>query len=125
MKLINNTFFLLLIFVTIVCSAQEQMIEKITIKGTKKTKVNELKKILSFKENTVLDSIQLNENLIRLKRLPAISHAYYEVVRLPAGQRPYEKNAAYRQKAARGHQGFRGQQSSQYAGFQRLHSYGL
>lgn len=82
MKLIKNTFFLLLIFVTVVCSAQEQVIEKITIKGSKKTKVNELKKILPFKENSVLDSIQLNEGIIRLKRLPAISHAYYEVVRL-------------------------------------------
>ena len=38
-----------------------------------------LKRILSIKKDGILDSISLEKDIIQLKRLPAISHAYYEV----------------------------------------------
>lgn len=59
--------------------SQENKIEEITIKGAKKTKIYELKKLLASKKGKVLDSVLLSDDIARLKRLPAISHAYYQV----------------------------------------------
>ncbi|MDE1205674.1 POTRA domain-containing protein [Tenacibaculum larymnensis] len=58
--------------------SQEKRIEKITFSGVKKTKKHVLRRILSSKENNVLDSIVLKNDMTRLKRLPAISNAYFK-----------------------------------------------
>lgn len=58
--------------------SQERRIEKITFSGAKKTKKHVLRRILSSKENNVLDSIVLKNDITRLKRLPAISNAYFK-----------------------------------------------
>ncbi len=67
----------------IVCScnlfSQNKMIQQLTIKGARKTKVSEIKKIIESKIDTKLDSVILQNDVIRLKRLPAISHAYFQV----------------------------------------------
>ncbi len=59
--------------------AQEQIIYDIKVRGAKKTKPWFIKKILTSKSGQVLDSIKLKKDIARLKRLPAISHAYFQV----------------------------------------------
>ncbi|MGB0892272.1 MAG: outer membrane protein assembly factor [Flavobacteriaceae bacterium] len=59
--------------------SQEQFVVDVKIRGAKKTKVSEIKKIIETKNNVILDSIILKNDIIRLKRLPAISHAYFQV----------------------------------------------
>ncbi|MFY9243350.1 MAG: POTRA domain-containing protein [Polaribacter sp.] len=59
--------------------SQENSINNIEIEGTKKTKKVFLKSLLSFKKGDVLDSTSLDNDIVLLKRLPAISNAYYNV----------------------------------------------
>ena len=59
--------------------SQETEISSITIKGAKKTKNFFIKSLLTAKVGQVLDSTSLDNDIILLKRLPAISHAYYQV----------------------------------------------
>ncbi len=61
------------------CFSQEKDVVSLEIIGLKKTKASFLNKIIEVKQNRVLDSVQLDEDMIRLKRLPGISHAYYQV----------------------------------------------
>lgn len=70
--------FLFLLFSTSFFS-QDKIITDIQIIGTTKTKVSFLKKLLSTKIATVLDSTSIGNDVIFLKRLPAISHAYYQI----------------------------------------------
>lgn len=56
------------------------MILEIKIKGAKKTKPIFIKSLLSTKKNQVLDSASLDKDIILLKRLPAIGHAYYQIL---------------------------------------------
>jgi len=56
------------------------------IRGVKKTKPSFLNKIIELKQNRVLDSVQLDQDMIRLKRLPGISHAYYQVFLTDTGE---------------------------------------
>ncbi|PQJ79516.1 outer membrane protein assembly factor [Polaribacter porphyrae] len=69
-------FFFLLIFQSY---SQEKVIYDIKIKGAEKTKTTFIKKLLMSKKSGALDSITLNKDIIQLKRLPAIAHAYYQV----------------------------------------------
>lgn len=59
--------------------SQENFIVDVKIRGAKKTKISVIKKIIESKKNTVLDSTLLTTDVIRLKRLPAVSHAYFQV----------------------------------------------
>ncbi|WP_439131773.1 outer membrane protein assembly factor [Polaribacter sp.] len=59
--------------------SQNHKITSITIKGAEKTKVSYLKSLLTTKVGQAIDSITLENDIIFLKRLPAISHAYYQV----------------------------------------------
>ncbi|MBW1295425.1 POTRA domain-containing protein [Aquimarina litoralis] len=59
--------------------AQENVISEIVIQGNKKTKTRAIAKLNSIREGDVLDSIQIEEDIKRLKRLPSIAHAYYQV----------------------------------------------
>ena len=61
------------------CYSQEKRIGKVTFSGAKKTKIHVLQKILSSKECQILDSIVLSEDMIRLKRIPAISNANFQI----------------------------------------------
>lgn len=58
---------------------QEKIIYDIKIRGIKKTKASFIKTVMQSKNGQVLDSVKLESDLKRLKRLPAISHAYYQV----------------------------------------------
>ena len=72
-------FSLLFIKLTTDVFSQEKNIVAITIKGVKKTDTLFLKSILSTKKGQQLDSITLQKDIVLLKRLPAISNAYYQV----------------------------------------------
>ena len=76
MKLFQLTLFLF----AITCFSQNVTIKSLDFRGAKKTKKATLFKIISSKENESLDSLKLNNDIILLKRLPAVSHAYYQVI---------------------------------------------
>ncbi len=73
----NKVFFLLFFLCFTITKAQEYHIESIAIKGLKKSKESYIKKLLSVNRNSPIDSLILAEDMIRLIREPAISHAYY------------------------------------------------
>lgn len=77
----QNNYFFIIIFSLISLSSfsQEKRVADIKIKGAEKTRINYVKSLLSSKEGQPLDSIALDNDIILLKRLPAISHAYYQV----------------------------------------------
>lgn len=54
----------------------------VEIEGAKKTKPAFLKKLLQTKEGMQLDSLLIEKDVQRLKRLPSISHADFEIVSL-------------------------------------------
>lgn len=61
-------------------TAVAQEISEIFIEKNKKTKTAFIKKISKVREGQLLDSLTLQNDIARLKRLPAIAHAYYEVI---------------------------------------------
>ncbi|MDP5105635.1 MAG: outer membrane protein assembly factor [Polaribacter sp.] len=60
--------------------SQEKTVLEVVINGAKKTKVAFLKNILSTQKGQVLDSLLVEQDVILLKRLPAISNANYQVL---------------------------------------------
>jgi len=59
--------------------SQEKKVVSVQLRGLKKTKKSFAHKIIEVKIGGVLDSLQLDKDIIRLKRLPGVSHAYYQV----------------------------------------------
>ncbi|SHG64469.1 POTRA domain-containing protein [Winogradskyella jejuensis] len=72
--------------------AQENTVVDVKVQGNKKLKSSFVKKIALVKVGAVLDSVQLEEDIKLLKRLPSIAHAYYQV--FPANK-PNEYNVFY------------------------------
>ncbi|MCP4975979.1 MAG: outer membrane protein assembly factor [Maribacter sp.] len=58
--------------------SQTPTIVDVKFKGTERIKVSFIKKLINTKAGSALDSLQLNEDVIRLKRLPSVSHAYFQ-----------------------------------------------
>lgn len=75
-KIILVLFFLNLGFHGI---AQDKMVHDIKFQGHKKNKVSFLKKYVSVRNGDELDSLQLEQDVILLKRLAGISNATYQV----------------------------------------------
>lgn len=76
----KKKLFLLLFFLFITFFyGQDKRISNLKISGAKKIKVAYLKKILTCKKGSVLDSTILKEDVIFLKRLPAIRNANFKV----------------------------------------------
>lgn len=75
----HNALLLLFLLFCASIKAQDRLIESITFEGLKKSKEQYLKKLLSFDNNSPIDSLILAEDMIRLIREPAISHAYYSL----------------------------------------------
>jgi len=65
--------------------AQDLMIADLKIQGNKKTKSTFIKKISAIKSGAVLDSLLIETDIKRLKRLPSIAHASYQV--FPANEK--------------------------------------
>jgi len=71
---------ILTLVVFLVCfMTQAQEVSEIVIQGNSKTKSDFIRKITNLREGTSLDSIGMDADISRLKRLPGIAHAYYEV----------------------------------------------
>ncbi|NQY05563.1 MAG: outer membrane protein assembly factor [Flavobacteriaceae bacterium] len=75
----KKPIFLTFLIVTVLAFAQEKTVAKLHVRGLKKTKVSYVEKIIGTKAGGKLDSLALEADIIRLKRLPLVSHAYYQV----------------------------------------------
>lgn len=60
--------------------SQEQVVSDLKVQGNKKLKTSFVISISSIKPGVVLDSITIQQDIIRLKRLPSITHANYQVL---------------------------------------------
>ena len=69
---------LVFLFAFTVGFSQARIITDVKFKGTKRIKVSFIKKLINTKAGAALDSLQLNQDVIRLKRLPSVSHAYFQ-----------------------------------------------
>jgi len=69
---------LVLLFAFTLGFSQTRIITDVKVKGTKRIKVSFIKKLINTQAGATLDSLQLNEDVIRLKRLPSVSHAYFQ-----------------------------------------------
>ncbi len=72
--------FLSVFLITFSIFAQDNSVLEIQIKGAKKTKVSFIKNLIETQAGKPLDSLMLHEDMVRLKRLPAISYAGFQVV---------------------------------------------
>ncbi|OEK07863.1 hypothetical protein A8C32_15390 [Flavivirga aquatica] len=59
--------------------AQSNTVADLKIQGNKKLKASFIKKISAIKSGKPLDSLVIAQDIIRLKRLPSVSHAYFQV----------------------------------------------
>lgn len=75
----NKIFYLVFVLFSFNSFSQDYQVLDLKIKGAKKTKIALLKKIITSQKNTPLDSVSLAKDIIRLKRLSAVSHAYFQV----------------------------------------------
>ncbi|NND80136.1 MAG: outer membrane protein assembly factor [Maribacter sp.] len=69
---------LVLVFLFAIGFAQTPMINEVKFKGTKRIKISFVTKLVNTKTGSELDSLQLSEDVIRLKRLPSVSHASFQ-----------------------------------------------
>ena len=60
-------------------SGQEGEVLDLKVQGTKRLKPSFIKLISDIKPGVALDSAVINQDIIRLKRLPAVAHAYFQV----------------------------------------------
>lgn len=58
---------------------QSNVVADIKVQGNKRTKTNFIKKITKLKAGMELDSVLIEEDIYRLKRLPSVTHAYFQV----------------------------------------------
>lgn len=77
--MIRHLIVLFFISVTVTGLAQKPLVDDLKIKGTKRTKVQFLKKLVQVRPGAELDSVAMAQDMERLKRLPSISHAYFQV----------------------------------------------
>ncbi|OED35898.1 hypothetical protein AB832_05950 [Flavobacteriaceae bacterium (ex Bugula neritina AB1)] len=88
----KNLGLLLVLFFHGALLSQDNTIVDIKIQGNKKTKASFIKNISKLKPGTVLDSTAIEEDIKRIKRLPSVSHAYYQVFK---AQKEGEYNVFY------------------------------
>jgi len=77
--MLKNVIFFFCLFLSVLSYAQDAFVLDLKVQGNKKIKSSFVKKMAKAKAGEVLDSTILNEDIKRLKRLPSISHAYYQV----------------------------------------------
>lgn len=58
----------------------QTIISKFVVQGNEKTKTSFIKKRVELKVGMALDSALIDEDIKRLKRLPSVAHAYYQVI---------------------------------------------
>lgn len=57
----------------------QDIVADLKVQGNKKLKTSFVKRLAKVKPGTILDSTAIEEDIKRLKRLPSVSHAYYQV----------------------------------------------
>ncbi|WP_103865457.1 MULTISPECIES: FtsQ-type POTRA domain-containing protein [Aquimarina] len=72
-------FVTLVFFATCLSFGQSKIISEIRIQGNHKTRTSAITKLTNIEKGKTLDSLQIEEDIKRLKRLPSIAHAYYQV----------------------------------------------
>ncbi|XCF06192.1 POTRA domain-containing protein [Tamlana crocina] len=72
--------YLAFIFLLLCVTFQAQNIHDVKIQGNKRLKTSFIKKISILKVGDKLDTLQLNQDMLLLKRLPSISNASYQVL---------------------------------------------
>ncbi|MEO9478473.1 MAG: outer membrane protein assembly factor [Maribacter dokdonensis] len=80
---------LVVVVLFLVCSSaygQTNEVSQLQISGTKRTKISFIEKLVTLKKGMELDSVVMDQDILRLKKLPSISHAYYMVNLLPSDQ---------------------------------------
>lgn len=83
----NKIIFFFLFGICFNSFSQDYRIADLKIQGNKRLKASFVKKIASINAGDVLDSLVIEEDMKLLKRLPSISHAYYQV--FPSGDNQY------------------------------------
>ncbi|WP_248724119.1 POTRA domain-containing protein [Seonamhaeicola sp. ML3] len=69
----------MLLFAFFSVGAQQKRISDLKVQGNKKIKSSFIKKLASLKSGDALDSLKIEEDIKLIKRLPSVSHAYYQV----------------------------------------------
>lgn len=75
----RSCIFLILLLVCAIGNSQKNVVTEVKIQSTKRTKSAFLKKLVGLKPGMALDSLLMEEDMTRLKRLPSISNAYFQV----------------------------------------------
>lgn len=79
MRLIGKIFIVIFTLFSVCVFAQDNIILDLKVQGNKKLKTSFVKKTAKVASGVILDSTLLDEDIKRLKRLPAVAHAYYQV----------------------------------------------
>jgi len=77
--MLKRTIIHFLCFLNLCVFGQEKKVHDLKIQGNKRLKSSFIKKISTIKSGHILDSTIIEQDIIRLKRLPSVSHAYYQV----------------------------------------------
>ncbi len=77
--MLRNKLIFFLIFTCFYSLAQDAIVEDLKVQGNKKLKTSFVKKLSSIKAGVTLDSLLIEEDIKRLKRLPSVAHAYYQI----------------------------------------------
>ncbi len=88
----KHLFALFLMLSSFCFYAQDGIVVDVKVQGNKKLKSGFVRKIAIVKPGSVLDSTLLEKDIKLLKRLPSVSHAYYQI--FPA-EKPNEYNVFY------------------------------
>lgn len=83
--MIRFYFSALLFLILSIGFSQENLVSAINIEGAKRSKISSLKKLIALESGSVLDSVIIANDIDRLKRLPAISNADFEVFQMDNG----------------------------------------
>ncbi|MAQ76050.1 MAG: outer membrane protein assembly factor [Aquimarina sp.] len=75
----------LILLITILDSFGQHQVSEIVIQGNQKTKIGAIKRLITLRQHSSLDSLILEEDIKRLKRLPSMAHAYYQVHKVEDG----------------------------------------
>ena len=75
----KSIIFLFFIGYTCLCFSQDYKVSDLKVRGNKKLKTSFVKKISRIKAGVKLDSSVIEADIKRLKRLPSVAHAYYQV----------------------------------------------
>ncbi len=75
----NKFWFLFFVLMLSFVSAQEKIVADLKVQGNKKLRTSFVRKISSIKTGVPLDTLVIVEDIKRLKRLPSVAHAYYQI----------------------------------------------